>query len=408
MAPDYNRGDLVLVRNLNSYRVGEIVAYDHPNIGTVFHRIIQQVDDRFVLKGDNNNWNDSFEASPKQIIGKLWIHIPTIGYFLQYLRTPWIFSIVVTGLVILFYFSLFSESKNPAIVMDKERIRFFISRAQDKVVPMENKISEKIFVFAVIGFASFLLLMNSFSKPLERSIPDNLEFTHQGKIEYFAAVPKGIYEGDILQSGDPIFRQVSDSIGILFSYQFSSDQNSIIEGDYQLTTEISESSGWIRTLDITPKTEFSGNAFTTSGTLELSRIQELTDYLEEQTGLYNNHYTLTVRPKVFVHGLIDNREFENGFTPGLTFSFEDQKLELLKETTNFMNSLNPVETGIIQGMRNEANTISLLGFQLNVLIARIASVYFLIFALAGIFWFGYKYIHIKDNRKIESSRESDK
>ena len=266
---------------------------------------------------------------------------------------------------------------------------------------MENKISERIYTFAVIGFAAFLLAIVSFTRPLERIVPDNIEFTHNGKFDYFAAVPQGVYEGDMLQSGDPIFRQLNDSMNFNFSYQFKTGQTSQVNGTYRLIAEISESSGWIRNLEITPLSDFSGQAFTSTGILELSRVQELTDHLEQQTGIFNNRYTLTIRPEVTISGTAAGRDLSDTFSPGLAFSFDDQKLELLKDNTNAIDSLSPQEIGVVSGIRTEPNTISILGFGLNVLIARIIALYALISSLIGFTWIVIKFLMSRKNNEVD-------
>jgi len=400
MEPDFKRGDLVLVREMDAYSVGEIVAYDHPHIGTVFHRIIQQRNNRFILKGDHNTWDDSFDVTSEEIIGKLWFHIPGAGYYLQRLRTPGMFAIVVTVLGTFGGAALFAEDK-PAAAFSNKSKKQSAGRQRNEILHMENKISERIYTFAVIGFAAFLLAIVSFSRSVERVVPDNYEFTHNGKIDYFAAVPQGVYEEDTLQSGDPVFRQLSDSINFNFTYGFNTDQSSQVNGTYRLIAEISESSGWIRTIEITPLTEFSGQAFSSTGILDLSRVQELTDNLEQQTGIINNRYTLTIRPEVTILGTVAGRDLSDTFSPGLAFSFNEQKLELLGDSTDSIDSLNPQEIGILPGSQTEANTISILGFGLNVLIARIIALYVLLGSLIGFAWMGVKYIRSRKNGEVE-------
>jgi len=400
MEPDFKRGDLVLVRETDSYSVGEIVAYDHPNIGTVFHRIIQQRENHFILKGDNNTWNDSFGATHEEIIGKLWLHIPVAGYYLQYLRSPGVFAFVVTVLGTFSGIALFGDEKPAEKFWEKVKKKF-VGRQRNEVFFMENKISERIYTFAVIGFAALLLTVVSFTQPLERDVPDNYEFIHYGKFDYFAAVPQGVYEGDLLQSGDPVFRQLSNSLNLIFSYQFKTDQTNQVDGTYRLIAEISESSGWIRTLEIIPLSDFSGQGFTSTGILDLARVQELTDNLEQQTGIFNNRYTLTIRPEVIISGIAGGRDISGTFSPGLAFSFNEKKIELLKDNSDSIDSLNPQEIGIIPGIRTESNTISILGFGLNVLIAQIIALYMLISSLVGFIWMGVKYFRSRKNSEAE-------
>ncbi len=51
MEPALASGDLVLVRDVADYRVGDVVAYRHPDLGVVIHRIASRDGQRFVLKG---------------------------------------------------------------------------------------------------------------------------------------------------------------------------------------------------------------------------------------------------------------------------------------------------------------------------------------------------------------------
>ena len=76
MEPNLHYGDLVIVRESQTYGVGDIVTYSHPTIGPVIHRIIDRKGESYTLKGDNNDWIDSYEPAPSELIGKSWIHIP--------------------------------------------------------------------------------------------------------------------------------------------------------------------------------------------------------------------------------------------------------------------------------------------------------------------------------------------
>ena len=401
MGPEFNRGDLVLVREVDVYQVGEIVAYRHPNIGTVFHRIIQKQDDRFILKGDNNTWKDSTEITQEEIIGRLWLHIPFAGKYFQYLRTPGMFALVVAGLTLFSTAPVFMENiRSPKYgKYNKNQEK---RKQRKEVFFMENKIPDSLYTIAVIGFIAFLLALVSFAAPMERIVPDNLEFTHNGRFDYYAAVPQGVYEGGFLQSGDPIFRQVNNSLNIIFTYGFSSTQLSNINGTYRLTAEISESSGWKRILEILPLTNYSGKNLAFSGTLDFSRIQELTDSLERQTGIFNNRYILTIRPEITITGKLRDRDINDTFSPGLMFSFEDLKLELLKDNLDSADPLNPQKIGFVPGYRIASNTIPILGFGLNVLIARIIALYLLIGSLIGFIWIVNK--SLKSRKKGKADR----
>jgi signal peptidase I len=94
MEPGFHLGDLVIVRSARSYNIGDEVAYWDADLGRyVFHRIVGENLDRFILKGDNNAWTDSYQPTMDEIVGKVWISLPSVGKAFQWLRTPIILAV---------------------------------------------------------------------------------------------------------------------------------------------------------------------------------------------------------------------------------------------------------------------------------------------------------------------------
>src|SRR5438309_7768906 len=57
MEPRFHTGDLAVVRPADRYTVGEVVAYRSTLLHvTVLHRILARHGDRYVFKGDHNNF----------------------------------------------------------------------------------------------------------------------------------------------------------------------------------------------------------------------------------------------------------------------------------------------------------------------------------------------------------------
>src|SRR6266511_2300871 len=88
MEPLYHRGDLVIIRAQPDYQVGDIVTYRHPQIGPVIHRIIGRDVERFIFKGDHNDFIDPYRPVRAELIGKSWIYLPSVGKVLDQLRKP--------------------------------------------------------------------------------------------------------------------------------------------------------------------------------------------------------------------------------------------------------------------------------------------------------------------------------
>jgi signal peptidase len=88
MEPNLNRDDLIVLRETHDYQIGDVVAYSHPYLGPVIHRIIGLEGSRYILQGDNNDWTDSYQPAEADIIGEMWIHLPQAGRAVQNLRSP--------------------------------------------------------------------------------------------------------------------------------------------------------------------------------------------------------------------------------------------------------------------------------------------------------------------------------
>lgn len=96
MDPTYASGDLVLVRSVDRYEVGDVVAYHNHDLGqVVLHRIVAVEDGALVTKGDDNSWVDSYRPRPSEVQGRQWLHVPGFGRHLQVLFDPKVIAAVV-------------------------------------------------------------------------------------------------------------------------------------------------------------------------------------------------------------------------------------------------------------------------------------------------------------------------
>ena len=77
MEPVYHSGDLVIVHKADSYQTGDVIVYYNQSLERyVIHRIIDQTDGVYTLKGDHNAWIDGEHPSNSSILGKTWLHLP--------------------------------------------------------------------------------------------------------------------------------------------------------------------------------------------------------------------------------------------------------------------------------------------------------------------------------------------
>jgi signal peptidase I len=99
MLPHYHTADLVVLHKQPTYRVGQVAAYHNPTLRTVvMHRIVAVDGSRYVFKGDNNNFTDSYEPSASQIIGAQWFHLPGAGRWELQLQQPLVAAVLLAAL----------------------------------------------------------------------------------------------------------------------------------------------------------------------------------------------------------------------------------------------------------------------------------------------------------------------
>ena len=80
MEPRFHTGDLALVRAAARYDVGDIVAYRSATLHrVVLHRVIGRRGDRYVFKGDHNDFVDPERPARGQLVGRLWVRVPHGG-----------------------------------------------------------------------------------------------------------------------------------------------------------------------------------------------------------------------------------------------------------------------------------------------------------------------------------------
>jgi signal peptidase I len=121
MRPTLQAGDLVFLSGANpaELRTGDIVAVSVPRAARdeyglpahVVHRIVKIEHNSsgllFVTKGDANSGRDVFQSRPGDVVGKLELDVPGLGYPLLFLRSrQGAIFLTVAALVALGYFLL--------------------------------------------------------------------------------------------------------------------------------------------------------------------------------------------------------------------------------------------------------------------------------------------------------------
>ena len=79
---------IIFLVRAKEYKIDDVVMFQSSGKTPVTHRIIGVDDDGFITKGDANNAADTDRVKPDQIIGKVFLTVPYVGYAIGWLKTP--------------------------------------------------------------------------------------------------------------------------------------------------------------------------------------------------------------------------------------------------------------------------------------------------------------------------------
>ncbi len=94
-------GDLVVLRERDSYELGDVVAYRVPEGApgeghNIVHRIVGgDGSTGYITQGDNNSYTDVWQPREADVIGEVWIEVPNAARWAGYLRDPGTLALVV-------------------------------------------------------------------------------------------------------------------------------------------------------------------------------------------------------------------------------------------------------------------------------------------------------------------------
>jgi signal peptidase len=90
MEPAIPVGGIVVIKPVDpeTLKTGDIICFKFTEDTSVTHRIVNIADEGFVTKGDANEDPDQWVVKKENVIGKVILTIPFIGYLGYFVRTP--------------------------------------------------------------------------------------------------------------------------------------------------------------------------------------------------------------------------------------------------------------------------------------------------------------------------------
>ncbi|MGE3960817.1 MAG: S24 family peptidase [Dehalococcoidia bacterium] len=333
MEPTITRGDLVLLRDRDRYEVGDMVAYVDPDLGTVLHRIRAVEGNHYVLRGDNRDADDSYQPLEDEVTGAVWQILPGGGDALSALQSPAsaIFlggSSLIMGAISWGRRATRGEQPRRTRAAKGQRppLGGASGRIADRSPAGGTLLSAAGLSLVLAALAGMLVIVN----PPERVVMDDFAYEHMGAFSYTGVAGRGVYDGNEVSTGDPVFTRMTTSVPITFDYDIApiTDGLEIVapEGALRLDAVVSQDNGWQRTVQLTDWTPFVGHEGTISGDLALDEILALTKMMEEFSGLAYPTYTVEVVATADVRGDVARQPFKGEFVTSMRFLLSDAQL----------------------------------------------------------------------------------
>lgn len=360
MQPRLHAGDLVVVAPAATYAVGDSVAYHSEDLDTtVLHRIVAVEDGRYTFRGDNNSWLDPERPTEDLLIGKELLHIPGGGIWLDRLTSP-----IGPGLLA---FVLLATGASAARTRRARRRRRTMSqhaargRGGRPFAGLPRWATSTAAAAALVGALGAALGAFAWTTPATGAAAGVEPRAQRMVFSYSASVrPSPAYDDTIVIAPQPVFRRLADTVEVAYEYSGA-------PGTVAVAAELSTASGWTATVPLQPDESFEADHHDGSVGLDLDALERRAERAAAATGIPAGDVTVEVAATVTT----ERGEFE----AGLPFVLSPLQLTLSGDRAALtVGGTAPVAP-------SGDPTLSLLGREIPVGTARIASVGMVVAAL---------------------------
>ena len=397
MAPRFHSGDLGVVRPAAEYRVGEIVAYHSKTLSlVVLHRIIAVKGDRFVTKGDNNDFVDPDHPARADVIGKLAVRVPHGGHVLHWLHTPFMAALLTGGMALV----LFMGAKRQRRRRDRRRpLEERGSHQLDRPAPgrdphaLYDSHERGIFTTCAVVALVFLAFgALALSRPATKPVADKTPFTEKVSFGYHAKTSAGpVYPDGVVSTGDPIFVKLVRRVRVKAHYRLEATAPHRLGGTMEVLLRLTSPTGWSRTIQLAAPKRFTGDYAASDAILDVARLRSLIRKVEHLTGgSPGSTYALEVLPRVHLAGTLASQPLTSDYAPALKLQLDTLKLRPdtgssadVAGSDDVKSILNPSRKGTVAASTTKVNSLTVHGLGLPVPTARWIAIVGLLLGVAG-------------------------
>jgi signal peptidase I len=394
MAPRFHGGDLAVVRPADHYKVGEIVAYRSTMLRTVvLHRIVAVKGDRYVLKGDNNDFLDPTRPVRAQVVGRLSLRVAHGGRVLAWLHTPFMAALLTGGVAALLLLGAKQRRRRDRRRPTEVRAGHHVERPNatprpDAILGVDR---QTIFTAsAVAAVACLALSALAFTRPATKPVAVKTPYTENVSFGYHAKAPAGpVYPDGIVKTGDPIFLKLVHRVRVKAHYRLTAKAPQRVGGTMEVLLRLTSPTGWNRTIQLAAPKRFTGDYASADVTLDVPALQSLIRKVEKLTGgSPGAAYNLSITPRVHVTGTLASQPLTSDYAPALSLQLDALQLRAGAGSTapgDEEGGLTPSRPGTVATASTKPNKLTVRGHDLPVTTARwIALVGFLLAAAAAL------------------------
>jgi len=114
MEPTIKTGGIVVIKPMDNYKIGDVITFKKARTQEpITHRIhdmkISEGNPYYITKGDANNAPDQREISKDEVLGKVLVSVPYLGYAVDFAQKPLGFALII---IIPAFLIIFDEIKN--------------------------------------------------------------------------------------------------------------------------------------------------------------------------------------------------------------------------------------------------------------------------------------------------------
>jgi len=327
MSPRLKTDDIVLLRSASDYEVGDAVAYRHPQIGTVFHRITADDGERFTLRGDHREGDDGYQPTREDVIGREWVALPNGGRVIRELQRPRNLVLLVGSTMLLGMGGGFASRKLRRVGLQARRR----TPSSGRDLSFYSQTGRQTLVLGVaLALGSVVLLTLFTVNGTTRETVEPVPFVEQGAFTYGGPVAGGVYDDDQLAAPEPLYRQLADELPLSFAYDLTADaadtEISNVIGTYELVAEVSTEDGWSRTFPLVPETRFASERFEATTALDLFALEAELAAIADLTGVAAGQHSVRVVANVEAAGSVDGIPFETSYRHFAQFRLSELQL----------------------------------------------------------------------------------